>query len=88
MLRQSREDCYDVIVVILNLQGFSNIIHPQWLLFFIKTRLRPSEKAAGEWRACRKVSRPKKTKVNASPKQKGLLRCYCRYFKPSRFSKP
>ncbi|MBC6426685.1 MAG: hypothetical protein GDA51_09520 [Ekhidna sp.] len=45
MLRQSREDCYDAIVVILNLQGFenlegfSNIIHPQWLLFFIKTHV-------------------------------------------------
>ncbi|MBC6426125.1 MAG: hypothetical protein GDA51_06585 [Ekhidna sp.] len=25
MLRQSREDCYDVIVVILNLQGFQNL---------------------------------------------------------------
>ncbi|MBC6408882.1 MAG: hypothetical protein GDA42_00210 [Ekhidna sp.] len=55
---RSREDCYDVIVVILNLQGFSNIIHQQGLLFFIKTRLRPSAKSAGEWRACRKVSRP------------------------------
>ncbi|MBC6426041.1 MAG: hypothetical protein GDA51_06155 [Ekhidna sp.] len=54
MLRQSREDCYGAIVVILNLQGFqnlegfSNIIHPQWLLFFIKTRLRPSAKTAGD----------------------------------------
>ncbi|MBC6427386.1 MAG: hypothetical protein GDA51_13180 [Ekhidna sp.] len=53
--------------------------------FFIKTRLRPSAKAAGEWRALRKVSRPQKTKVNASPKQKGLLQCYRCYFKPSRF---
>ncbi|MBC6426228.1 MAG: hypothetical protein GDA51_07115 [Ekhidna sp.] len=25
MLRQSREDCYDAIVVILNLQGFQNL---------------------------------------------------------------
>jgi len=64
MLRQSRKDCCNAIVVILNLQGFknlegfSNIIHPQGPLFFIKTRLRPSAKAAGEWRACRKVSRP------------------------------
>ncbi|MBC6426058.1 MAG: hypothetical protein GDA51_06240 [Ekhidna sp.] len=74
MLRQSRDGFYDAIVVILNLQGFqnlegfSNIIHPQWLLFFIKTRLRPSAKATGEWRAFRKVSRPQKTKVNALPK--------------------
>ncbi|MBC6426473.1 MAG: hypothetical protein GDA51_08415 [Ekhidna sp.] len=30
--------------------------------FFIKTRLRPSAKAAGEWRTCRKVSRPQKNK--------------------------
>ncbi|MBC6426684.1 MAG: hypothetical protein GDA51_09515 [Ekhidna sp.] len=36
--------------------------------FFIKTRLRPSARSAGEWRAFRKVSRPQKTKVNASPK--------------------
>ncbi|MBC6425488.1 MAG: hypothetical protein GDA51_03280 [Ekhidna sp.] len=42
----------------------------------------------GEWRAFRKVSRPQKTKVNVSPKQRGLLQCYRRYFKPSRFSKP
>ncbi|MBC6426227.1 MAG: hypothetical protein GDA51_07110 [Ekhidna sp.] len=42
MFRQSGEDCYDAIVVILNLQGFenlegfSNIIHPQWLFFSSK----------------------------------------------------
>ncbi|MBC6425613.1 MAG: hypothetical protein GDA51_03915 [Ekhidna sp.] len=40
MLRQSRKDCYDAIIVILNLQGFqnlegfSNIIHQQELPFF------------------------------------------------------
>ncbi|MBC6425848.1 MAG: hypothetical protein GDA51_05135 [Ekhidna sp.] len=54
-------------------------------LFFIKTRLRLSAKAAGEWRAFRKVFRPQKTKVNASPKQRGLLQCYRCYFKPSKF---
>jgi len=91
---RSRENCYNAIVVILNLQGFqnlegfSNIIHPQGFFFFIKTRLRPSAKAVGEWRACRKVFRPQKTKVNASPKRRGLLQCYHSYFKPSRFSKP
>ncbi|MBC6426060.1 MAG: hypothetical protein GDA51_06250 [Ekhidna sp.] len=42
MLRQSRDGFYDAIVVILNLQGFenlegfSNIIHPQWLPFSSK----------------------------------------------------
>ncbi|MBC6399487.1 MAG: hypothetical protein GDA37_00435 [Ekhidna sp.] len=66
MLRQSREDCYDAIVVILNLQGFenlegfSNIIHQQWLFFSSKHVCGQSAKAAGEWRACRKVSRPQK----------------------------
>ncbi|MBC6409144.1 MAG: hypothetical protein GDA42_01580 [Ekhidna sp.] len=36
MLRQSRDGFYDAIVVILNLEGFSNIIHPQWLPFSSK----------------------------------------------------
>ncbi|MBC6400046.1 MAG: hypothetical protein GDA42_03275 [Ekhidna sp.] len=42
MLRQSRKDCYDTTVVILNLQGFqnlegfSNIIHQQEIPFSSK----------------------------------------------------
>ncbi|MBC6426059.1 MAG: hypothetical protein GDA51_06245 [Ekhidna sp.] len=68
MLCQSRDGFYDAIVVILNLEGFSNIIHPQWLPFSSKHVCVQSAKAAGEWRSCRKVFRPQKTKVSASPK--------------------
>ncbi|MBC6425487.1 MAG: hypothetical protein GDA51_03275 [Ekhidna sp.] len=94
MLRQSREDCCNAIVVILNLQGFenlegfSNIIINKNSLFSSKHVCVRQRKLRESGRAFRKVSHPQKIKVNASSKQKGLLQCYRRYFKPSRFSKP
>ncbi|MBC6411158.1 MAG: hypothetical protein GDA42_12040 [Ekhidna sp.] len=73
MLRQSRKDCYDTIVVILNLQGFqnlegfSNIIHQQRLPFSSKhvcVRQRNLRESGEPFARC-----PVLKKQNGNPKQ-------------------
>ncbi|MBC6401156.1 MAG: hypothetical protein GDA37_09120 [Ekhidna sp.] len=63
MLRQSRKDCYDATVVILNLQGFQNL--EGYSNIIINNGSSSSSKhisVANKWRACHKVSHPQKTK--------------------------
>ncbi|MBC6426471.1 MAG: hypothetical protein GDA51_08405 [Ekhidna sp.] len=91
MLRQSRKDCCNAIVVILNLQGFQNLEGFSNIIinngsFSSSKHVCVRQRKSGEPVARYPVL--KKTKVNASSKQRELLRCYRRYFKPSRFLKP
>ncbi|MBC6426625.1 MAG: hypothetical protein GDA51_09210 [Ekhidna sp.] len=74
MLRQSRKDCYDAIVVILNLQGFqnlegfSNIIHQQELPFFHQNTSASVSESCGRVESLSQGVPSLKTKVNASSK--------------------
>ncbi|MBC6401052.1 MAG: hypothetical protein GDA37_08600 [Ekhidna sp.] len=64
MLRQSGEDCYNAIIVILNLEGFSNIIHPQWLFFSSKHVCVHQRKLRESGEPFARCSVLQKTKVN------------------------